>query len=64
MLTITSIMASQENTTKIVFHFGVTNNFRAKIVLKMHALKEKINNLAEFNFLLFKGSSEKNEKFS
>jgi len=43
-------MASQKNTTKIVFHFGVTNNFKAKNMLEIYALKEKINNLSEFNF--------------
>ena len=30
MLTVTSIMATQKKTTKIRFHFGVTNNFTAE----------------------------------
>ena len=56
MLTIISIMASQENTTKIVFHFGVIKNFKAKNMLKMYGLKDKINNLTEFNFYYLKGA--------
>ena len=63
MLTITSIMASQKNTTKIVFHFGVTNHFKAKNMLKMYALKEKINNLTEFNFYYLKGAMKKMKNF-
>ena len=63
MLTITSIMASQENTTKIVFHFGVIKNFKAKNMLKMYGLKDKLNNLTEFNFYYLKGAMKSMKNF-
>ena len=63
MLTIASIMASQEKTTKIVFHFGVINNFKAKNMLKIYTLKNKINNLTEFNFYYLKGAMKKMKNF-
>lgn len=44
MLTVTSIMATQDTTTKIIFHFGVINNFTAENMLKMYELRHKINN--------------------
>ena len=50
ILTITSIMATQNKTTKIVFHLGVIKNFTIYNMLKIYDLKNKINNLTEFNF--------------
>jgi hypothetical protein len=63
MLTVTSIMKTQNNTTEIVFHFGVTNNFTADNMLKMYELKRKINNLTEFNFYYLKGAIKKMQNF-
>ena len=50
MLTVASILATQKNTTKIVLHFGITQDFTAEHMLKMYELKNRINNLTEFNF--------------
>ena len=63
MLTIINIMALQKNITKIVFHFGVINNFKAKNMLKMFALKEKIYNLTEFSFYYLKGVMKNMKNF-
>ena len=63
MLTISSIMATQKKTTKIRLHFGVTNNFTAEKMLKMYELKNKINNLTEFNFYYLKESVIKMKNF-
>jgi hypothetical protein len=63
MLTLTSIMATQHNTTKIVFHLGVINNFSAEKMLKIYELRKKINNLTEFNFYYLKGAMEKMKNF-
>ena len=63
MLTAASIMATQKRTTKIIFHFGVINNFTAEMMLKIYSLKEKINNLTEFNFYYLKISMEKMKNF-
>jgi hypothetical protein len=59
MLTVSSILATQKNTTKIVFHFGVINNFTPENMLKIYSLKNKINNLSEFNFYYLKGAKKK-----
>ena len=56
MLTVASIMATQKNTTKIRFHFGVTNGFNSENMYKMYELRNKINNLTEFNFYYLKDS--------
>ena len=56
MLTVASIMATQEKTTKIRFHFGVTNNFTAEKMIEMYELRKKLNNLTEFNFYYLKDS--------
>ena len=63
MLTVTSIMATQEKTTKIRFHFGVTENFTADNMYKMYELKNKINNLTEFNFYYLKEAVLKMKDF-
>jgi len=63
MLTITSIMASQEKTTKIVFHFGVIKNFKAEYMIKIFSLKNKINNLTDFNFYYLIGAMKKMKNF-
>ena len=63
MLTISSIMDSQNKTTKIVFHIGVINNFNAKNMLKIYSLKNKINNLTEFNFYYLKEAMKKMKNF-
>ena len=39
MLTITSMIISQKDSTKLVFHLGVINNFTATYMLKMYELK-------------------------
>ncbi len=63
MLTITSIMATQKKTTKIIFHLGVIRNFTAQNMLKIYELRKKVNNLTEFNFYYLKGAMEKMKKF-
>ena len=63
MLTITSIMATQKNTTKIRFHFGVTEQFTSNLMLKMYKLRYKLNNLTEFNFYYLKESIIKMKNF-
>jgi hypothetical protein len=63
MLTISSILASQNIGTKIVFHFGVIDDFKAEYMLKMYELKDRINNLTEFNFYLLKEAMEKMQNF-
>ena len=63
MLTVSSIMASQKNSTKIVFHFGVIRKFNAQNMLKIYSLKKKINNLTEFNFYYLKDAMKKMKNF-
>ena len=63
MLTLTSIMATQSKTTKIVFHLGVTGHFTPRNMLKIYGLRKKINNLTEFNFYYLKGAVEKMKHF-
>lgn len=63
MMTISSIMDSQKRETKIVFHLGVINNFNAENMLKIYSLKNKINNLTEFNFYYLKDAMKKMKNF-
>ena len=63
MLTITSIISTQKNTTKIVLHLGVVGNFSAENMIKMYKLRKKINNFTEFNFYLLKGAMKKMKNF-
>ena len=63
MITIASIMATQKNTTKIRFHFGVTNNFTADLMIKMYKLRNRLNNITEFNFYYLKDSLVKMKGF-
>ena len=63
MLTVASIMKTQNETTKIRFHFGVTNNFTAENMIKLYDLRRKINNLTEFNFYYLKDVIKKMKKF-
>jgi hypothetical protein len=63
MLTLTNIMSTQYNTTKIIFHLGVINNFSAENMLKIYELRKKINNLTEFNFYYLRGAMEKMKNF-
>ena len=62
-MTTTSIMATQKNTTKIRFHFGVTRNFNSEHMIKLYDLKKRINNLTEFNFYYLKEAMEKMNNF-
>ena len=63
MLTTASIMKTQNKSTKIRFHFGVTRNFNANHMIKLYGLKERINNLTEFSFYYLKGAMEKMKNF-
>ena len=63
MITITSIMATQNKETKIIFHLGVINNFTVRDMLKIYELRKKINNLTEFNFYYLKGAMKKMKNF-
>ena len=50
MITLTSIMDSQKNSTKIRFHFAVVLNFSINDMLKIYTLRKKIREDVEFNF--------------
>ena len=63
MITLTSIMSTQKKTTKVRFHLGVTNNFSVDKMLKIYNLRERINNITEFNFYYMKESVEKMQNF-
>lgn len=63
MLTVASIMATQEKSTKIRFHFGVTNQFNPEKMIQIYKLRNKINNLTEFNFYYLKDSVTKMKNF-
>ena len=63
MLTVASIMATQNKTTKVRFHFGVTKRFTPQKMIKMYELRNKINNLTEFNFYYLKDSIAKMKNF-
>jgi hypothetical protein len=63
MLTVSSIMVTQYSTTKIIFHFGVVNNFISDDMIKIYELKKKINNLTEFNFYYLKNAMKKMKNF-
>ena len=56
-------MATQDKTTKIIFHFGVIRNFSIKNMIKLYELRKKINNLTEFNFYYLKESMQKMKNF-
>ena len=63
MITITSIMSTQQNTTKIVFHLGVIKNFTIENMLKIYKLRKRVNNLTEFNFYNLSDSMKKMKNF-
>ena len=63
ILTITSIISTQYNTTKIVFHLGVIRNFTIENMLKIYNLRKRVNNLTEFNFYNLSDSMEKMKNF-
>ena len=42
---------------------GVIDDFKAEYMLKMYELKDRINNLTEFNFYLLKEAMEKMQNF-
>ena len=62
-MTVSSILVSQNKTTKINFHFGVTKNFNSKHMLRLYNLRNRLNNLTEFNFYYLKESVEKMKNF-
>ena len=63
IITTASIMATQKNTTKVRFHFGVTKHFNSNHMIKIYNLRNKINNLTEFNFYYLKGAMNKMKNF-
>ena len=63
ILTTGSIMSTQNKTTKIRFHFGVTKNFNVTHMMKLYELRNRINNLTEFSFYYLKESVEKMKNF-
>ena len=63
IITVTSILATQFKTTKVKFHFGVTDNFTIESMVKINELKYKINNRSEFNFYYLKESVLKMKNF-
>ena len=50
MMTLASIMDSQNNKTKLRFHLAVVLSFNAKDMLKIYSLRSKIRDDVEFNF--------------
>ena len=50
MMTLASIIDSQEMETKIRLHFAVVLNYTAENMLKIYSLRERIRNDVEFNF--------------
>lgn len=50
MITIASIMDSQNKNTYIRFHFAVVLDFTILDMIKIYSLRKKINNNTEFNF--------------
>ena len=63
MITTASIMSSQNETTKIRFHFGVTRGFSSRHMLKLYTLRNRLNKLTEFNFYYLKGATQKMKNF-
>ena len=63
MMTVASIIVTQNKSCKIRFHFGVTRDFRAVHMLKLYGLKNRLNNLTEFNFYYLKGANKKMKNF-
>lgn len=63
IVTIASILATQNKSTKIRLHLGVTNNFTAEKMLKIYDLRKRINNNTEFNFYYLKESVIKMKNF-
>ena len=63
MLTVGSIMATQKKSTKVNFHFGVTEQFTADKMIKIYKLRNKIKNLTEFNFYYLKDAIVKMKNF-
>ena len=63
MLTVGSIMATQNSDTFIVFHSGVVGKFKTKHILILYSLKNRINNYTEFNFYNLKGAMKKMKNF-
>lgn len=62
-LTVASIIATQNKTTKVRLHFGVTNNFTSEDMISLYSLRYRINNLTEFNFYYLKDSIKKMKNF-
>ena len=50
MMTISSVMDSQKNETKLRIHIGVVDGFPVEKMIKMYILRERIRNDVEFNF--------------
>ena len=50
MMTIASIMDSQNIETKLRIHIGVVDKFPVEKMIKIYALRERIRNDVEFNF--------------
>ena len=63
MVTVASILSTQYKTTKVRFHFGVTEQFTPSKMIKIYNLRNRINNLSEFNFYYLKDSVEKMKNF-
>ena len=57
------MIISQKDSTKLVFHLGVINNFNASYMLKMYELKERLNNKTEFNFYYLPEAMKKMKNF-
>ena len=62
MLTITSIISTQNRDTQIIFHLGVVQDFTAEHMLKIFQLRN-LNIMTEFNFYSLKEASEKMKNF-
>ena len=50
IITTTSVIISQKQTTKLRLHFSVVKNFQPKYMLKIYSLRNKLREDVEFNF--------------
>ena len=50
MMTLASIIDSQDIKTKLRFHFAVVLSFNVEFMLKIYSLRERIRDDVEFNF--------------
>ena len=50
MMTISSVIDSLKNDTKLRLHFGVVKNFSCDNMMKIYSLRDKLRDDVEYNF--------------